>query len=208
MVGYGKADKAQIQEMVRLILGLATVPHPDDAADALAVAICHVQSAPFRSELAHRPATNGSAARTGPAALDEALVERGLAENRSRARGLIMAADVLVNGVACHAGRSHRSRRDDDFAQSAAQIREPWWREARSCADRLWHRGARLVAADFGASTGGFTDCLLQRGAARVYAIDVGYGQLASRLRADPRVVVIERTNVRHLEPLPERSIW
>ena len=61
-----------------------------------------------------------------------------------------------------------------------------------------------LVAADFGASTGGFTDCLLQRGAARVYAIDVGYGQLASRLRADPRVVVIERTNVRHLESLPE----
>ena len=61
-----------------------------------------------------------------------------------------------------------------------------------------------LIAADFGASTGGFTDCLLQHGAARVYAIDVGYGQLASRLRADPRVVVIERTNVRHLESLPE----
>ena len=61
------------------------------------------------------------------------------------------------------------------------------------------------IAADFGASTGGFTDCLLQRGAARVYAIDVGYGQLASRLRSDPRVVVMERTNARHLESLPER---
>lgn len=63
------------------------------------------------------------------------------------------------------------------------------------------------VAIDVGASTGGFTDCLLQRGAVRVYAVDVGYGQLAWRLRNDPRVVVMERTNIRHLEPeaLPER---
>ena len=61
-----------------------------------------------------------------------------------------------------------------------------------------------IAAADFGASTGGFTDCLLQAGAARVYAIDVGYGQLASRLRDDPRVVVRERVNARYLETLPE----
>lgn len=60
------------------------------------------------------------------------------------------------------------------------------------------------VAADLGASTGGFTDCLLQRGAARVYAVDVGYGQLAWSLRQDPRVVVLERTNARTLEALPE----
>jgi 23S rRNA (cytidine1920-2'-O)/16S rRNA (cytidine1409-2'-O)-methyltransferase len=65
---------------------------------------------------------------------------------------------------------------------------------------------AGLVCGDIGASTGGFTDCLLQRGAARVYAIDVGYGQLAWKLRSDPRVVVLERTNARHLTPadLPE----
>jgi 23S rRNA (cytidine1920-2'-O)/16S rRNA (cytidine1409-2'-O)-methyltransferase len=62
------------------------------------------------------------------------------------------------------------------------------------------------IAVDAGASTGGFTDCLLQRGAARVYAIDVGYGQLDVRLRADPRVVVMERTNIRYLESLPERT--
>jgi 23S rRNA (cytidine1920-2'-O)/16S rRNA (cytidine1409-2'-O)-methyltransferase len=61
-----------------------------------------------------------------------------------------------------------------------------------------------MVAADVGASTGGFTDCVLQRGACRVYAIDVGYGQLAWRLRNDPRVVVMERTNARYLESLPE----
>ena len=61
-----------------------------------------------------------------------------------------------------------------------------------------------LVCADLGASTGGFTDCLLQRGAARVYAVDVGYGQLAWSLRQDPRVVLMERTNARHLESLPE----
>ena len=60
------------------------------------------------------------------------------------------------------------------------------------------------VCADIGASTGGFTDCLLQRGAARVYAVDVGYGQLAWSLRQDPRVVSIERTNIRYLDPLPE----
>jgi 23S rRNA (cytidine1920-2'-O)/16S rRNA (cytidine1409-2'-O)-methyltransferase len=63
---------------------------------------------------------------------------------------------------------------------------------------------AEMVVADVGASTGGFTDCLLQRGARRVYAIDVGYGQLAWRLRNDPRVVVMERTNVRYLTDLPE----
>src|SRR5262249_6635055 len=60
------------------------------------------------------------------------------------------------------------------------------------------------VCADLGASTGGFTDCLLQEGAAKVYAVDVGYGQLDNRLRADPRVVVLERTNARYLESLPE----
>ena len=60
-----------------------------------------------------------------------------------------------------------------------------------------------LVAADIGASTGGFTDCLLQRGAARVFAVDVGYGQLAWKLRNDPRVDVLERTNIRYLEELP-----
>jgi 23S rRNA (cytidine1920-2'-O)/16S rRNA (cytidine1409-2'-O)-methyltransferase len=137
--------------------------------------------------------------------LDEAMVERGLAENRSRARALIMAADVLVNGSpVTRAGASVRS--DDQLSLKAPP------KYVSRGGNKLDHALSSfgievrdLIAADFGASTGGFTDCLLQRGAARVYAIDVGYGQLATRLRADPRVVVIERTNVRYLDSLPER---
>src|SRR5829696_4110442 len=136
--------------------------------------------------------------------LDEAMVERGLAENRSRARALIMAADVLVNGSpVTRAGASVRS--DDQLSLKAPP------KYVSRGGNKLDHALAAfgievsgLIGADFGASTGGFTDCLLQHGAARVYAIDVGYGQLASRLRADPRVVIIERTNVRHLGSLPE----
>jgi 23S rRNA (cytidine1920-2'-O)/16S rRNA (cytidine1409-2'-O)-methyltransferase len=137
--------------------------------------------------------------------LDEALVERGLVENRSRAQALIMAADVLVNGSpVTRAGV--RIRGSDELSLKA----QP--RFVSRGGEKLDHAlnafgidVLGVIAADFGASTGGFTDCLLQRGAARVYAIDVGYGQLASRLRADPRVVVIDRTNVRHLVSLPER---
>lgn len=137
--------------------------------------------------------------------LDEALVERGLVETRSRARALIMAADVLVNGTPeTRAGAPVRSG-------DALSLKVPPKFVSRG-GEKLDHAldafaidVKNLTAADFGASTGGFTDCLLQRGAARVYAVDVGYGQLAGRLRKDPRVVVIDRTNVRNLESLPEQ---
>jgi 23S rRNA (cytidine1920-2'-O)/16S rRNA (cytidine1409-2'-O)-methyltransferase len=137
--------------------------------------------------------------------LDEALVDRGLAENRSRARALIMAADVFVNGApVTRAGASVRSA--DEISLKAPPRFVSRGGQKLDHALTVFGIDVRdLVAADFGASTGGFTDCLLQRGAARVYAIDVGYGQLASRLRSDSRVKVIERTNVRHLESLPER---
>ena len=116
-----------------------------------------------------------------------------------------MAADVLVNGSpVTRAGASVRS--GDEISLKAPPRFVSRGGEKLDHALTVFGIEVRdLIAADFGASTGGFTDCLLQRGAARVYAIDVGYGQLASRLRADPRVVVIERTNVRHLESLPER---
>jgi 23S rRNA (cytidine1920-2'-O)/16S rRNA (cytidine1409-2'-O)-methyltransferase len=115
-----------------------------------------------------------------------------------------MAGDVLVNGeVVTRAG----SRVGDG---DALTLKSPPRFVSRG-GDKLEHALATFgidvagkVAADFGASTGGFTDCLLQRGALRVYAIDVGYGQLAERLRLDPRVVAVDRQNARNLEELPE----
>ena len=156
-------------------------------------------------ELAHKPAVGHSAEARERRRLDEALVKRGLVENRSRARALIMAADVLVNGVAVtRAGASVQSR-DDISLKTPPQFVSRGGEKLDHALSVFGIEVRDFIAADFGASTGGFTDCLLQRGAARVYAIDVGYGQLATQMRADPRVVVIERTNVRHLESLPER---
>ena len=99
-----------------------------------------------------------------------------------------------------HASATATSFRCEGRPGSSAAAAKSW--NTRWTSFRLDVHG--LTAADFGASTGGFTDCLLQRGAARVYAIDVGHGQLDERLRRDPRVVVLDRTNVRDLESLPE----
>ncbi len=136
--------------------------------------------------------------------LDHALVDQGLADTRSRAKALILAGDVMVNGQ-----RETRSGHPVNATDAIALRRKP--RFASRGGEKLDHALAAfeidvssLVAADFGASTGGFTDCLLQRGARRVYAIDVGYGQLDERLRLDDRVTVMERTHVRYLESLPE----
>ncbi|MHB8576207.1 MAG: TlyA family RNA methyltransferase [Dehalococcoidia bacterium] len=136
--------------------------------------------------------------------LDLALVERGLCPSREQARVAVLAGDILVDGR---------------VAVKPASLVGPEMAIELRQAPRFVSRGGekldralevfqvdvrRLVTADLGASTGGFTDCLLQRGAARVYAIDVGYGQLDYRLRVDPRVVVMERENARHLPGLPE----
>ena len=135
--------------------------------------------------------------------LDEALVSRGLAETRSQARAIIMAGQVRSGDrildkpgmpapdgpLEVAGGGRFVSRGGEKLAAALAAFAiDP----------------AGLVCADLGASTGGFTDCLLQGGAARVYAVDVGRGQLHWKLRADPRVVTIERTNARYLEGLPE----
>ena len=136
--------------------------------------------------------------------LDVLLVERALAETRQRAQALILAGDVLVNQqVVTRAGAL--------FANDAEiAIRAPLKYVSRgglkleSALDVFAVDPHDKICADIGASTGGFTDCLLQRGAARVYAIDVGYGQLAWKLRNDPRVVVMDRTNIRQLDALPE----
>lgn len=134
--------------------------------------------------------------------LDQELVRRGLAESRAKAQALILSGSVLVDG--------HRADKAGAAVAPDAVITlkgEPMPYVSRgglkleAALDEFGIDVSGLVCADFGASTGGFTDCLLQRGASRVFAVDVGYGQLDTRLRADPRVVVMDRTNVRLMGP-------
>jgi 23S rRNA (cytidine1920-2'-O)/16S rRNA (cytidine1409-2'-O)-methyltransferase len=138
--------------------------------------------------------------------LDQALVERGLAESRARAQALVMAGSVRVNGQV----QTRASLPVDEAAHVEVEAALPYvsrggYKLAHAL-DSFGLHPAGLVALDVGASTGGFTDVLLQRGAARVYAVDVGYGILDWRLRQDARVVVLERTNIRYLESLPEQN--
>ncbi len=138
----------------------------------------------------------------GKERLDKLLVDRGLVQSRERARALILAGQVVV----------------DDHRVDKAGARFPAEVQLRLKGEDIPYvsrGGLKLekgltcfpldpqdrVVMDVGASTGGFTDCLLQRGAAKVYAVDVGYGQLAWKLREDPRVVNLERCNIRDLKP-------
>lgn len=136
--------------------------------------------------------------------LDDALVDRQFAENRTRARALILAGDVLVDGeVVRIAGKAIRAEQSISLRARQRFVS----RGGEKLDHALTDFGIDVVGwtcADFGASTGGFTDCLLSRGARRVYAIDVGHGQLHQRIREDDRVVVLERENVRLLTSLPE----
>jgi 23S rRNA (cytidine1920-2'-O)/16S rRNA (cytidine1409-2'-O)-methyltransferase len=136
--------------------------------------------------------------------LDQRLHALGLTESREQARRLIMAGEVLVNGQLV----DRPSVQVDETARIELKARPRFVSrggeklDAALAAFGLDVRG--WLCADLGASTGGFTDVLLQRGAARVYAIDVGHGILDYRLRTDPRVVVMEKTNARYLARLPE----
>ena len=136
--------------------------------------------------------------------LDLLVLERGLAPSREKARGLIMAGEVLVDGQAVD--KPGTPVREDAAIEVKGRPRfvSRGGDKLAAALEAFPVEVAGRVCADVGASTGGFTDCLLQTGAAKVYAIDVGYGQIAYTLRIDPRVVVIERTNVRHLEQLAE----
>lgn len=127
------------------------------------------------------------------------LVERGLCESREKAKRAIMAGQVRVNQQTARKP-SDSVRPDDEIALTATEkfvSRGGFKLEHALAHFQLEVRG--LTAIDLGASTGGFTDCLLQAGAARVFAVDVGQGQLAWKLRQDSRVVVMERTNARQL---------
>lgn len=138
------------------------------------------------------------------ARLDKALTEAGLVESRQRAQALVMAGSVRVNG--------ETERRPDRLVRAQDTLEldagEGWAsRGALKLLPVLEQLGVAVegrVCADVGASTGGFTDVLLRGGAARVYAVDVGRGLIDWRLRQDPRVVLMERTNARDLESFPE----
>lgn len=136
--------------------------------------------------------------------LDQLLVQRGLAESRARAQALILAGDVRVAGAPrLKAGEMIAPDADIELTSALPYASRGGYKLAHGL-DAFGLSPAGLVALDIGASTGGFTDVLLQRGAARVYAVDVGYGLLDWRLRQDARVVVVERTNIRYLEALPQ----
>lgn len=136
--------------------------------------------------------------------LDVLLVTRELVSSRELAKRLIMAGEVLVDGQRVDKPGS-RVLQDAEITLKASPPYVSRGGEKLAGALAAFPVSAEgLVCADVGASTGGFTDCLLQHGAARVYAIDVGYGQLDYRLQQDARVVVMDRTNARYVERLPE----
>lgn len=136
--------------------------------------------------------------------LDLLMIDRGLAPSRARARGMIMAGEVSVDGkMIDKPGAPIQLDAEVTVKEKARFV-------SRGGEKLAWALSvfkldiAGRIAADVGASTGGFTDCLLKNGITRVYAIDVGYGQLDYTLRIDERVVVMERTNARHLQKLEE----
>jgi 23S rRNA (cytidine1920-2'-O)/16S rRNA (cytidine1409-2'-O)-methyltransferase len=139
--------------------------------------------------------------------LDILVLERQLAPTRQKAQALIAAGQVLVNGqLSDKAGTQVDADSQVEIKGNPIPYVSRGGLKLAAGLDHFHLQPTGMVCADVGASTGGFTDCLLQKGARKVYALDVGYGQLAWKLRQDPRVVVMERTNVRHLKPgdLPE----
>ena len=133
--------------------------------------------------------------------IDVYLHEKGLAESREKARALIMAGEVGIDGQMCakasamvSEGQQVTVKRSDAFVSRGGK-------KLQKAIDSFDLQLSGVTAIDVGASTGGFTDCMLRQGAAFVYAVDVGYGQLAWRLRQDARVRVMERQNARYLEP-------
>ncbi|MCS6826155.1 MAG: TlyA family RNA methyltransferase [Caldilinea sp.] len=139
--------------------------------------------------------------------LDRLMVLRGLAESREQAQRLILAGEVEVDGrLQDKPGRAVPLDAEITVRRPLPYVSRGGFKLAAAL-EAFTVPVAGCVAVDVGASTGGFTDCLLQRGAERVYAIDVGYGQLAWKLRTDPRVIVMDRTNVRHLEALPDSAL-
>jgi len=166
------------------------------------------KTAQVGAESAQQDAPVDSPARPKKVRADVAVFEQGLAPSRERARALILAGQILVGdkpvdkaGEQLPAGAVLRMRGEPMPYVSRGGLK------LVHALDVFEVEVSGAVAVDVGASTGGFTDCLLQRGASRVYCIDVGHGQLDWKIASDPRVVVIDRTNIRHMPPerIPER---
>mgnify|MGYP002733414115 FL=1 len=134
--------------------------------------------------------------------LDVLLVARGLAETRSKAQAIIMSGEVYVDGQKVDkAGADIPLEAEIEVRGSTCPYVSRGGLKLEKALRDFGVKPEGYVCSDSGASTGGFTDCLLQQGAAKVFAIDVGYGQLAWKIRSDPRVVVMERTNIRYVTP-------
>lgn len=139
--------------------------------------------------------------------LDQLVVQRGLAESRAKAQALIMSGVVRVAGVTRDkAGEMVSPEAEVEVIEAMPYVSRGGYKLAHAL-DAFQLDPTGLVALDVGASTGGFTDVLLQRGAAHVYSVDVGYGIIDWKLRNDPRVTVVDRTNIRYLEQLPPRTV-
>ena len=134
--------------------------------------------------------------------LDVLLTEQGYADTRSKAQAIIMAGQVYVAGQkADKPGISYEENVQIEVrGETCPYVSRGGWKLEKALRD-FGVDPTGFVCSDSGASTGGFTDCLLQQGASKVFAIDVGYGQLDWKIRSDPRVVVMERTNIRYVTP-------
>ena len=133
--------------------------------------------------------------------MDQALVERALCDSRERAKRLIIAGQIRVNGHPAKKASDSIRPADEITVDTPEKFVSRGGHKLEHALEHFHLNVEKLVAIDLGASTGGFTDCLLQRGAAKVFAVDVGQGQLAWKLRSNPRVVVMEKTNARFLKP-------
>jgi len=133
--------------------------------------------------------------------LDQALVERGFCESREKAKRAIMAGQVRVNGQPARKPSDATEPGDELVLVAGEKFVSRGGLKLEHALQVFQLAVAGQAALDLGASTGGFTDCLLQAGAKRVFAVDVGQGQLAWKLRRDRRVIVMEKTNARHLTP-------
>jgi 23S rRNA (cytidine1920-2'-O)/16S rRNA (cytidine1409-2'-O)-methyltransferase len=143
----------------------------------------------------------GTKARLEKDRLDHLLVTQGLAQSRDAAVRMILAGEVKVNGVVVDKpAKAISVDATIEILQQNTRFVSRGGDKLAAALDACSIDPQSVICLDVGCSTGGFTDCLLQRGAARVYAVDVGYGQFDWRLRQDPRVVLIERTNIRYID--------